>query len=72
MVQAAIENAVKRLEEKSEAEWARPLPDGPVLGGQPRSSVFWAIMDHTAHHRGALTMYARSLGRTPPIPYTDT
>ena len=67
----AIENAVKQLEGKSEEEWGQPLPHGPVMGGQPRSSVFWAIVDHTAHHRGALAMYARSLGRTPPIPYMD-
>lgn len=68
----AIEKAVKQLEEKSEDEWGQSLPDGPVMGGQPRSSVLWGIMDHTAHHRGALTMYARSLGKTPPMPYMDT
>ena len=67
----AIESAVKQLEERREEEWSQPLPDGPVMGGQPRSSVFWGIVDHTAHHRGALTLYARTLGKIPPIPYMD-
>ena len=67
----AVDNAVKQLGEKSEEEWSQPLPDGPIMGGQPRSSVFWAITDHTAHHRGALTVYARTRGKTPPNPYMD-
>ena len=65
----AIDNAVEQLSEKSEEEWSQPIPDGPIMGGQPRFSVFWGIMDHTAHHRGALTVYARSLGKVPPNPY---
>ena len=24
---------------------------------------------HTAHHRGALTVYSRQLGKVPPMPY---
>lgn len=67
----AIDNAVKQLSERSDEEWSQPLPEGPVMGGQPRSSVFWGIMDHTAHHRGALTVYARSRGKTAPNPYMD-
>ena len=47
----AIDNAVEQLSEKSEEEWSQPIPDGPIMGGQPRFSVFWGIMDHTAHHR---------------------
>ena len=41
------------------------------MGGLPRSAIFGAITDHTAHHRGALTVYARLLGKTPPMPYMD-
>ena len=39
------------------------------MGGQPVSDVFWGLVDHTAHHRGALTVYARLLGKVPPMPY---
>ena len=67
----AIDNAVEQLGEKSEEEWSESLPPGPIMDGQPRFSVFWGIMDHTAHHRGALTVYARSLGKTRPNPYMD-
>jgi uncharacterized damage-inducible protein DinB len=55
----------------TEAEWASPLPAGPIMGGLPRHSVVSALMDHTAHHRGALTVYARLLGKVSPMPYMD-
>jgi uncharacterized damage-inducible protein DinB len=48
-----------------------PIADGPVLPGQPRAAIIAAIAEHTAHHRGALAVYARLLGYAPPIPYTD-
>ena len=67
----AVDNALKTIEEKSEEEWSAPLAEGPVMGGQPRFSVFYGIADHTAHHRGALTVYARGIGKQPPNPYTD-
>jgi uncharacterized damage-inducible protein DinB len=48
---------------------AAPIADGPVLGGAPRSAILAAMGDHTAHHRGALTVYARLRGKTPAMPY---
>jgi uncharacterized damage-inducible protein DinB len=51
------------------ADLARPLPPGPVMGGQPISHIVWAMVEHTAHHRGALTVYSRQLGKVPPMPY---
>jgi uncharacterized damage-inducible protein DinB len=51
------------------ADLARPLPSGPVMGGQPISDIVWAMVEHTAHHRGALTVYSRQLGKVPPMPY---
>lgn len=45
-----------------------PLPPG-ILGGLPRAAIVGAITDHTAHHRGALAVYARLLGRDPAMPY---
>lgn len=65
----AAANAV--VEAHTEAEWAEPLPPGPIMGGEPRFAIFGALADHTAHHRGALTVYARLRGKTPPMPYGD-
>lgn len=52
-------------------EWEALLPPGPIMGGMPRFAILGAIRDHTAHHRGALTVYARLLGKAPPMPYMD-
>lgn len=65
----SVENARAVIESKTDEEWAQPLPEGPVMGGQPRAAIFGAITDHTAHHRGALTVYARLRGKVPPMPY---
>jgi uncharacterized damage-inducible protein DinB len=66
---AASERACKFLRSKTPEELAHPLPPGPVMGGQPISDIVWAMLDHTAHHRGALTVYSRLLGKVPPMPY---
>jgi uncharacterized damage-inducible protein DinB len=42
-----------------------------VMGGAPRYAVISAIEDHTAHHRGALTVYSRLRGHVPTMPYMD-
>jgi uncharacterized damage-inducible protein DinB len=65
----AFANAVAFLRARSAEELARPLPAGPVMGGQPTSDIVWAMVEHTAHHRGALTVYSRLLGKVPPMPY---
>ena len=65
----SVENAQAVVASKTDEEWGQPLPDGPVMGGQPRAAIFGAITDHTAHHRGALTIYARLRGKVPPMPY---
>lgn len=62
-------NAVTFLRSHSAEELAKPLPAGPVMGGQPISDIVWAMTEHTAHHRGALTVYSRLLGKVPPMPY---
>ena len=63
---AAYANAIQFVRS---ADLARPLPPGPVMGGQPISDIVWAMVEHTAHHRGALTVYSRQLGKVPPMPY---
>ena len=55
----------------SDAEWAAPLAPGPIMGGAPRFQIFGALTDHTAHHRGALTVYSRLLGKAPKMPYME-
>ena len=66
---AACERAIKFLRSKTPEELAHPLPPGPIMGGRPMSEIVWAMVEHTAHHRGALAVYARLLGKVPPMPY---
>jgi uncharacterized damage-inducible protein DinB len=68
---AAFARAVQFFESCSADDLARPLPPGPVMGGQPLADIAWAMIEHTAHHRGALTVYSRLLGKVPPTPYMD-
>jgi uncharacterized damage-inducible protein DinB len=65
----AYANAVTFLRSRGADGLAEPLPAGPVMGGQPISDIVWAMVEHTAHHRGALTVYSRMLGKVPPMPY---
>jgi uncharacterized damage-inducible protein DinB len=69
MLKAAYANAIQVLRSRSAEDLARPLPPGPIMGGQPISDIVWAMVEHTAHHRGALTVYSRELGKVPPMPY---
>lgn len=66
---AAHERALKWVESGEEFDFLTPLPEGPILGGEPKFIVVGAYADHTAHHRGALAVCARLLGKTPRMPY---
>jgi len=68
-LEAAYANAILFLRSRSPEELAKPLPPGPVMGGEPISEIVWSMVEHTAHHRGVLTVYARLLGKVPPMPY---
>jgi len=70
MLEAAYANAIQFVRSRSAEDLARPLAAGPVMGGQPISDIVWAMVEHTAHHRGALTIYSRLLGKVPPMPYS--
>lgn len=37
-------------------------------GGAPRFTILGTIGDRTAHHRGALAVYARLRRKVPPVP----
>ena len=67
----AVANAKAKVAPMTDADLLVPLPDGPIMGGAPRMAIFGAINDHTAHHRGALTVYARLNGIVPPMPYME-
>ena len=69
MLDTAYANAIQFLRSRSPEDLSLPLPHGPVMGGQPISDIVWAMVEHTAHHRGALTVYSRQLGKVPPMPY---
>jgi uncharacterized damage-inducible protein DinB len=69
MLDKAYTNAIAFLRSGSPERLAEPLPAGPVMGGQPVSDIVWGMVEHTAHHRGALTVYSRMLGKVPPMPY---
>lgn len=47
------------------------IAPGPIMGGVPRYIVVGALSDHTAHHRGSISVYIRMLGKTPPMPYEE-
>lgn len=63
--------AFEKLSVSSESDLSHPMAAGPIMGGEPRSGAFLGIVEHTAHHRGALTVYTRLLGKVPPMPYMD-
>ena len=69
MLETAYASAIQFLRSRSPEDLSRPLPHGPVMGGQPISDIVWSMVEHTAHHRGALTVYSRQLGKVPPMPY---
>lgn len=68
-IDRAFAAAVKYVEETDAAWLESPLPPGPIMGGAPRYTSLGSIVDHTAHHRGALTVYARLRGQVPNMPY---
>ena len=69
LLDAAYAKAIDYLRSQSPEALAKPLPPGPVMGGLPISDIVWAMVEHAAHHRGALTVYARMIGKVPVMPY---
>ncbi len=69
--QDTIEQAIQKITDTTDKELVAPIPQGPVMGGAPKMAVVGAIADHTAHHRGALSVYARLLGKIPQMPYGE-
>lgn len=68
----SFSEAQRVISEKSMDELSQPLPADGIMGGAPRHAIVGAIADHTAHHRGVLTAYARLRGHVPAMPYMET
>lgn len=71
MIEAAFASAIAFIRSSGPEGLAKAIPPGPIMGGQPVSNVVWAMVEHTAHHRGALTVYSRMLGKVPLMPYGE-
>jgi uncharacterized damage-inducible protein DinB len=65
---SAVQEAEASVSGSAPEAWDDPIR-GEILAGTPRHAIFEAMADHTAHHRGALAVYARLLGLDPPMPY---
>lgn len=61
--------AIEKIANSTAEELNKPIADGPILGGSPRDCVIGGIEEHTSHHRGALAVYSRLLGKEPKMPY---
>lgn len=48
-----------------------PMTAGPLMMGESRYTIVMGIVEHTSHHRGALTVYSRTLGLVPVMPYME-
>lgn len=65
----AFDQVMTLFAEASMEELSAPIEDDTIMSGEPRFNIVAGIVDHTAHHRGALTVYSRLAGRTPAMPY---
>lgn len=70
-LERAFEAAKKVVGEASDEVLTATIPNPEIMPGAPRLAVISGIVDHTAHHRGALTVYARLMGKVCPMPYVD-
>ena len=63
-------NAIAVVGAASDQTLFEPIPDTKIMEGAPRMAVVSGIVDHTAHHRGSLAVYARLVGKEPLMPYS--
>ncbi len=65
----AFDTAIATFKGASDEDLAAPIPDERIMRGACRAAIVPQIVDHTAHHRGALTVYVRLLGKVPKMMY---
>ncbi len=63
-------NATAVVGKASDQVLFEAIPDTKIMEGAPRMAVISGIVDHTAHHRGSLAVYARLIGKEPPMVYS--
>ena len=68
-LEEAFAKAGEVIRAASDQQLFEPIPDPLIMEGAPRAAIVGGITDHTAHHRGALAVYARLQGKVPPMPY---
>ncbi|MCF8412152.1 MAG: DinB family protein [Melioribacteraceae bacterium] len=66
----ATENGIRLITSYPESELMAPIT-AEIMKGAPKMAVVGAIADHSAHHRGALAVYARLAGKVPKMPYGE-
>lgn len=66
----AFAHAIEVVGSASDETLFETIPDTRIMEGSPRIAVVSGIIDHTAHHRGSLAVYARLLGKVPKMPYS--
>ncbi len=66
----ATASGIQNITNIPDSELTAPI-EAEIMTGAPKMAVVGAIGDHTAHHRGALAVYARLLGKAPKMPYGE-
>ena len=66
----ATAKGIEKIKEVPSAELVSPIT-AKIMTGAPKMAVVGAIVDHTAHHRGALAVYARLMDKKPRMPYGE-
>ncbi len=69
-LERAFAHAAEVVGAASDETLFQPMSDTRLMGPAPRSAVISGIVDHTAHHRGSLAVYARLIGKVPAMPYS--
>jgi uncharacterized damage-inducible protein DinB len=64
----AMREATETVADAAPESWDEAIR-GPLMAGEPRHTILAGINDHSAHHRGALAVYARLRGLEPQMPY---
>jgi len=68
LLKEATIRGIETINKIQDTELMAPIT-GEIMKGAPKMAIINAITDHTAHHRGALSVYARLLDKTPTMPY---
>lgn len=66
----AVAKGIELIQKVPDSELMAPIT-GQIMTGAPKMASVGAIGDHTAHHRGALAVYTRLLGKKPMMPYGE-